>query len=119
MPSSPADLPSHPLLLIGRPRSNALLRLWRDGSSHLVTASAKLVSTDPIVILRATMAGVGIGQIPVILAREELAKGELIQVLPDWSMPETDISIIYPAGRALPPPVRAFVDFLCQALSGR
>jgi LysR family transcriptional activator of dmlA len=116
-PAAADDLVDHPLLLIGSPRSTASLRLWKAGLPHLVTTPPKILSSDPAIILRSVLESVGIGQIPVILARTAIAKGELVQLLPEWTMPEADISIIYPPGRALPPRVRAFVDFVCEALA--
>jgi DNA-binding transcriptional LysR family regulator len=116
-PSVPADLAAHHILLIGSPRSTSALRLWNAGAASLVTTTPRMVSTDPAMILRSVLEGAGIGQIPVILARSELAKGELVHILPAWTMPEVDISVIYPAGRPLAPRVRVFVDFICDALA--
>ncbi len=115
-PATPDDLASHTLLLIGNPRSTNVLRLMRDGGVTVVGTPPQLVSTDPVMVLRSTLADVGVGQVPVILARAEIASGDLVRVLPDWTMHETEISIIYPCARPLPPRVRVFVDFICQAL---
>ena len=118
----PADidaLAAHPLLLIGSPRSTPLLQLSNEQGNRVVTAPAKLLSSDPAVILQATLAGVGIGQIPLILAKDLLRDGALVRLLPEWTMPEADISLIFPGGRPLPPRTRAFVDFLCDALRAR
>lgn len=116
-PAAPDDLAAHNLLLIGNPRSAAGFTLWRAGTAVRVPAIPKLISTDPAVVLRSVRDGVGIGQVPVILAPAELASGGLVRVLPEWSMPEADISLVYLAGRALAPRVRIFVDFVLEALS--
>ena len=116
-PSVPADLATRDLLLIGSPQSNAIFRLWKAGTPSLVTTSPKILSSDPAFILQCVLESAGVGQISVIFARNEIAKGELVQVLLEWTMPEADISIIYPAGRALAPRVRVFVDFICEALA--
>ncbi len=118
-PRTPDDLAAHPLLVIGNPRSTTVFRMSRGGSAFVVQSPPRLVSTDPSFVLRAMLDGAGIGQTPAILVRRELSGGELVRVLPDWTMPEADISIIYPAGRTLAPRVRAFVDFLCDALAER
>lgn len=117
-PDGPAALLAHRLLLIGSPRARAALRLSRGRESVLVDATPKLLSSDPAVILRASQAGVGIGQIPLILARSELADGALAPVLPEWTMPEENIFLIHPAGRKPPPRVRAFAEFVGERLAG-
>jgi len=118
-PARPEDLPAHPLLLIGSPRMEAALTLWHESSRCRVTVAPKLLSSDPAVILQATLAGVGIGQIPLILAGEPLARGELVQLLSEWTMPEADISLIYPGGRTLAPRIRALMEFICHGLAAR
>ena len=117
VPRQPGDLAEHRLLLIGSPRSAVTLRLWKAGSLATVTTTPKVLSSDPAIVLRCVRESVGIGQLPGIIARREMANAELIQVLPEWTAPEGDISIIYPAGRPLAPRVRLFVDFICAALA--
>jgi DNA-binding transcriptional LysR family regulator len=70
------------------------------------------MSSDPAVILQAVTAGSGVGQVPVVLAHEALARGTLVPVLPGWSLPTADISLIYSKTRVLAPRVRALVDYL-------
>ena len=111
-PRTPADLARHPLLLIGSPRATAALRLTSGSSRSMVSARPRLMSSDPAVILQAVAAGSGIGQVPVILAQDALERGTLVSVLPEWSLPAADISLIYPRARVLAPRVRALVDYL-------
>ena len=70
------------------------------------------MSSDPSVILQAVTAGIGIGQVPVILAHEGLERGSLVTVLREWSLPVAVISLIYPKARVLAPRVTALVDCL-------
>ena len=113
-PAEPSELAAHRLLLIGSPRARASLRLWHAGNSYLVDAPPKLLSSDPAIVLRSALAGSGIGQIPLIIARPEFARGDLIPVLPEWTMAEADVSLVYATGAL--PRVRALADFLCDRL---
>jgi DNA-binding transcriptional LysR family regulator len=117
-PGEPDDLKSHNLLLIGSPRAKASLRLWKSGSSQLIDSFPKLLSSDPAVILRSALDGVGIGQVPLIIAGRELTSGALVRVLQDWTMPEVDISLIRPAGRPILPRVRAFANYIAERIAG-
>ncbi len=116
-PLAVEDLERHALLLIGSPRKASALKLSKGRKAHVVTVPPRLLSSDPAVIRLAAVAGAGIGQVPRILAREDLGRGALVQVLPDWSMEEVDISLIHPAGRKLAPRVALFGDFLSANLA--
>ena len=41
----------------------------------------------------------------------ELASGEVVPVLADWSLPPMDLWVIYPSGRQTAAKVRAFVKW--------
>jgi DNA-binding transcriptional LysR family regulator len=111
-PQTPAELSRHPLLLIGSSRTGAALKLSNGRSRINISTPARLLSSDPSVILQAVKAGAGVGEVPEILAHETLRRGALITLLPGWSLPTLDISLIYPRSRALAPRVKALIDYL-------
>jgi DNA-binding transcriptional LysR family regulator len=45
-------------------------------------------------------------------AGDALRRGTLVPILPGWSLPTVDISLIYPRSRLLTPRVRALVHYL-------
>lgn len=69
-------------------------------------------STD--VILRATLAGVGIARLPRYMTDQKFESGELVHVMPEYSPPSTDIVVMFAERRNLAPKTRAFVDFLVR-----
>jgi DNA-binding transcriptional LysR family regulator len=50
------------------------------------------------------------------IAADELERGALQRVLPDWELPGGGIYAVYPPGRHTPAKVRAFVEFLRERL---
>jgi DNA-binding transcriptional LysR family regulator len=108
----PEDLRRHALLLIGSPRSRTALRLTGPGREALITASPRLLSSDPAVVVQAALAGAGIGQAPRILVQSILDSGLLVPVLRDWASPAADISLLFASHRPLPSRVRVFIDYL-------
>ncbi len=115
-PATPGDLVGRPLLLIGAARAPPSLALTR-GSDRVVVATApRLLSSDPSILIQAAAAGVGIGQIPLILAGDLLARGELAPVLRDWVLPSVDINLISARGVEMTPRVRAFAAYLRERL---
>ena len=64
----------------------------------------------------ATLAGLGIGCMPDFLAREPVAKGELVTLLDRYLDAPGQFRLIWPSNRQLSPKVRVFVDFICERL---
>jgi DNA-binding transcriptional LysR family regulator len=59
----------------------------------------------------------GIGYAPSWLFEDEIARGEVIRVLPDWSV-RSPIHIVMPQERRHSAKVRAFSDHLAQGWGG-
>jgi DNA-binding transcriptional LysR family regulator len=60
----------------------------------------------------AAIAGVGIVQMPTMMVCDELARGELVRVLPDWAPRREIVHAVFASRRGLLPSVRALIDFL-------
>ena len=62
----------------------------------------------------------GIGSLPWFTARQALAGGEVVQVLPGWTFTTRYIGgawLLHHPARFLPPKIRVFIDYLSEALS--
>jgi DNA-binding transcriptional LysR family regulator len=59
-------------------------------------------------------AGVGVVQLPAVKARDQLAAGSLVRLVPDWAPRREIIHAVFPSRRGLLPSVRALIDFLAQ-----
>ncbi|WP_418317043.1 LysR family transcriptional regulator [Piscinibacter sakaiensis] len=56
--------------------------------------------------------GFGLCQLPDYVVSDELARGELLEVLPAHQPPPMPVSAVMPSGRLLPPRVRVLLDSL-------
>jgi DNA-binding transcriptional LysR family regulator len=80
------------------------------------------VATDSVTfnnsdgVLAAIRSGIGIGQLPVILARSCIARGDLVAVLTDYMVSRGSVWIAWPSNRYRSLAQRAFVDFIRQQL---
>jgi DNA-binding transcriptional LysR family regulator len=84
----------------------------------VVAAAGGLVSANSMTMIRhLARLGVGIAVIDALMATDDVARGALVPVLPDWTLPPMAISLITPA-RLLPAKTRMFVDMLADAVSG-
>jgi len=62
--------------------------------------------------MAAVLAGLGVSQVACFGAAEHLRRGELVEVLKDWSRPPIPLHIVYPPNRHLSAKVRAFVEWV-------
>jgi DNA-binding transcriptional LysR family regulator len=116
VPRRPEELAAHRFLDL---RTDATARQIELASGRLmrrVTVSPVLRSNEPEVVVQATLAGTGIGVVSQAMAAGLIARGELVPVLPAWQPPPREVNALYAPGRATVPKVRAFLDFLVEAL---
>jgi len=60
--------------------------------------------------------GAGISVLAGLVVRQELERGTLVRLLPEWQLPQEGIHAVYPATRYMPAKVRALIDFLRQRI---
>jgi DNA-binding transcriptional LysR family regulator len=76
-----------------------------------------VLATDDIYTLgHATLAGLGIAQLPRNLCGRAVREGRLVRLLPVYPLAAHQLHAIFPSRRGLVPAVRAFVDFLGHEL---
>ncbi len=73
-------------------------------------------ANDSRTYLGAALAGLGVVQLPVFMAKDHVARGELIKILEDWRSETMPIYIVYPQTRHLTNKVRVFVDWLAKTV---
>ena len=119
MPKSIAALSRHDMVL-SRERFGAGVIVLSDGGGReeRVGVRPAVRATDFATVLRLTLAGVGIGHIPSLVAAKALASGDLVRVLPDWASRGGTLRAVSLTGRALPARVRLFREHVRAALTG-
>jgi DNA-binding transcriptional LysR family regulator len=60
--------------------------------------------------------GLGIACVPDFSVRDARRDGQLCTVLDDYVARETELSVVWPAGRSVPPRWRVFIDFVATRL---
>ncbi len=117
---STAQLGKVPFVGIKYNQRHPTVRLEKGGKTEEIKISVKAFSNDPQVIYQFVCNQMGIGIVPSFLARERIEAGELVQVLPEWTVPsEQPLYAIYPSRNSINPKVRIFVSWLVQQLKKR
>ncbi|MFV0477849.1 MAG: LysR family transcriptional regulator [Parahaliea sp.] len=115
-PSNPIELAALPSIGFGPSLSGQTWKLIKpDGAQASQHHNPHFVSTDMLTLRDAAVADMGVVQLPVLILREQLKRGELVQVLPDWSPRREMIHAVFPSRRGLLPSVRTLLDHLASA----
>jgi DNA-binding transcriptional LysR family regulator len=86
-----------------------------DGKDHITTfaADAKLLLSDPDVVVEAALCHMGIAHVGMYHAYDALKRGDLVEVLPRHRLAAgISMSMFYPHRTGLAPRVRVTVDYL-------
>ena len=90
------------------------------GTSSALVRMRPALSCDDMFFARAVLrAGAGVGLLPAFLAEKDLARGDLVCVLPRWEMPTGRLWLVRPKTREVPVNVQAFERYVTQALETR
>ncbi len=85
-----------------------------DGEAVSVRVHARLSANDGDAYLQCGVTGLGLIQVPRVIAQPYLDQGELVEVLPGFRPAPLPIWAVYPQNRHLSPQVRAFVDWAAE-----
>lgn len=115
LPSVPADLARLPSMELGVPQNEHVWNLLGpDGARAAIHHQPRLITRGMLTLRAAALAGVGVVQLPTMMIRDQLERGELIHVLPRWAPRREIVHAVFASRRGLLPSVRALIDFLAE-----
>ncbi|WP_057092264.1 LysR family transcriptional regulator [Comamonas thiooxydans] len=98
-----------------------------DSPTHWVLESAQGLQTEvqgrtahqsnsSSAIRALALAGLGVAVLPDWLVQDDVRSGQLQRVLPEYTLPNQPIHLVFPGSRHLPRKTRVFIDFLAEHL---
>ncbi len=117
-PQLPGDLAAHEVLAFAGGSHQASWVFTCDGQQERISLQARMKANNIFAVRDAAAAGLGIAQLPLIVAAPTLEAGVLRPVLSGWSAPTVPIHAVFASARYLTPKVRGFIDLALEAMQG-
>jgi len=111
-PKIPGDLKNHRLLHYNVSGKSQWKLEDKQGTSHLVNVSSKLIANNGDFLKDMAIAGHGIVSSPTFISWQAIAIGDLVPVLSDFKLPQVNAYAVYPQTRYLSQRTRELIDFL-------
>ena len=83
-----------------------------DKKIHVIDGPARMTANSTQMLLGASLAGAGLAYGPSFVFGQHIATGELVRLLPEYTIPDLAIHAIYPTARHVSMKVRQFIDQL-------
>ena len=116
----PQDLMAHSCMAIGEQERDSRWRFVRDGDELEVAVAGRFTVNHSELRLAAVESGLGVGCVQDFVARDALAAGRVVHLLPEWAF-DTNYqgmaTLLFTASRYTTPKVRALIDHLVAALN--
>jgi DNA-binding transcriptional LysR family regulator len=118
-PLAPPDLARHACIQVRDSASGQPIDSWsfrRGAEAVEVRATGRLMVAEFGTMLGACLEGVGIARVKRIGVQRLIDRGELVELLPDWTGESFPLHALYPSRHLPPAKVRAFIDFVQSRL---
>lgn len=115
---TPRDLLDHPLLAYAFPSVENSWTFTETGGQGKETLRFRphLSMSDYAGLTSLMLADAGIGDLPPVVQPDLLRDGRLVEVLPNWTLPVFDLSLVHPVAREISRPMQAFKDFAARTV---
>ncbi len=118
LPDDPEALMRHDALcLLGRDGMPNPWSLTRGKARWEGLPPSRIAVNAPEMLIRLACIGAGITAVSDFFAMAALRRGELIRLLPEWSLPEFSAWAVFPGRRLMPAKTRVFLDMLEEAFT--
>jgi len=115
MPKVPSDLARHQIILGPSSARSTGWTFTKDGKTTSVRVDGRIMCTVNEGTTAAALAGMGIISTSLIGCRAEIESGDLVQLLPEWSIGTVEVNAVLPAGPNAKSSARALVDYLVSS----
>jgi DNA-binding transcriptional LysR family regulator len=116
IPENPEDLSNHAFVIAG-PVAGKGLTFKRDGREVSIQPTGQVAIDGAEVAVSAVRAGLGVAVASLPSFSQDLERGDLVRLLPDWHLGEIEAHALFASNQAVRPAATAFVEHLVSAAS--
>lgn len=116
-PQDPQELMKHACLRYSLHSNPSKWEFEKKGKSISVNVQGPMMVNNSLVLKEAAMAGSGVLLAPEFVIRKELNKGQLIQLMSDWTPSGYNVYAVYPPGKYRSEKINAFIEFVSETLA--
>lgn len=99
------------------PKATAWIWRLRKGKENVsVPFDPRFSTTQLSALIQAARLGIGIASLPSAVCEEDMASGQLVTVLDEWTPPAAEIYAVYPSRRALSMAAEHFLELIEKRL---
>lgn len=91
--------------------------MHRDGERVSVLGRYVLAVDDGHAYLAAGVAGLGVLWLPEYMARQPVARNDLVRLFPDWQLDAMPLYVAFPPNRHVSRKLRVFIDWIVELLA--
>jgi DNA-binding transcriptional LysR family regulator len=118
LPKRPEDLRDHACIAFRRDAASPTQWSFeRARRSVTVVVAGRFTANSQELARDAALAGLGVVNLNRFVVENDVQRGELVRILPAWSVPAGELHILYPGQRLLGSSARAVIDALIETLS--
>ena len=118
-PEHPQALRDHSCISLGETPADSRWKFRCGERVETIQTRGRYAANHTGVRLDAVKNNLGIGSLPLFTAREALASGEIVQVLPEWEFISDysgDLWLLWTRNQHMPARMRAMIDYLSEKL---
>ncbi|MBK4716658.1 MULTISPECIES: LysR family transcriptional regulator [Tenebrionibacter/Tenebrionicola group] len=114
---TPKDLPTHSYILFCGVARTISLPFRKEKQKINIDIHSRFRSNNSIALINMALSGFGIAYLPNYVARESVAEGKLVRILPNWQMDEYKVWLLTKARNTMTSGIKQFIDELQQLIT--
>lgn len=116
-PNDPNDLVAHDWIIFSLLPTPHKFTFTRRNKTTSVQVKGRMKINNGSAVRELLLAGAGIAALSDFLVAEDIARGDLVQLLPEYHIMEAGIYAVYHEQRLQQVKIRKFIDFLAQRVT--
>jgi DNA-binding transcriptional LysR family regulator len=112
----PSDLAAHSYIGFAGLENRGVLVFAQAAERVSVPTTGPYRVNSSLALRQCFLQGVGLGSAPAWLVQDLIDAGELVHLLPDWTLPSQTVHLVYPTRRHLPLRTRTFLRAMTDQL---